>query len=289
MFTSLSFVGGLRLANMKSRLFTFCVLTLLLFACVRSKFIGAGVIPHGDFAFDPSLVHFENGSVELHRSAVKLGSVLMEMEPDIILLSSPHGLEDSNSFMFYANNQANGFALLGQDLHNASFPCYRFDLNSTSDPAVVASLITALGGSARNVSSLLGWGDGEPLPLRWGEVIPLSFLQQTHSKRLIDSLSGGAIPDDSNRAVAGHAELFPSSAHTQRLQQQQQQQQLHREEAHQKKRHVSVEHPEQQQLPRVVVLSQPARRYTQAPAMVPELLSLGASFTFKMCPSEPVC
>ena len=39
----------------------------------RAELVGAAVIPHGDFAYDPSVVHFANGSVELHNGSIKAG------------------------------------------------------------------------------------------------------------------------------------------------------------------------------------------------------------------------
>ena len=43
-------------------------------------------------------------------------------------------------------------------------------------PNISTALIEALGARKHNVSGLLAWADGEPIGLRWGEVIPLSFL-----------------------------------------------------------------------------------------------------------------
>lgn len=71
-----------------------------------------------------------------------------------------------------------------------------------------------------NVSGLVGYGDAEPFPLRWGEVIPLYFISSS----------------------------LPTSKHT-----------------------------------RVLILSQPNRRYTQSVQMIPELLSLGKEKKKDVC------
>ena len=44
----------------------------LLLPPVMGKIVVAGVLPHGDFVFDPSLVHNENGSLALHGNATLL-------------------------------------------------------------------------------------------------------------------------------------------------------------------------------------------------------------------------
>ena len=36
---------------------------------VQARVLGAAVIPHGDFCYDPSLVNFQNGSQQLHDAA----------------------------------------------------------------------------------------------------------------------------------------------------------------------------------------------------------------------------
>eukprot|EP00054_Salpingoeca_dolichothecata_P024996 m.172375 g.172375 ORF g.172375 m.172375 type:complete len:313 (+) comp25212_c1_seq2:230-1168(+) len=171
-----------------------CLVFLNLICPGACKVIGAAVIPHGDFALDPSLVHFKNGSKEIHDASEKLGQSISNLKPDIIVLITPHGLEDSNSFMMYANPLGAGFALIGQDLHNASFPCYKVPLTTHLAPNLTQSLTSSLGagGANLNVSSLLGFAGGEPIPLRWGEVIPLYFLRHylatNKSRQLIISV-----------------------------------------------------------------------------------------------------
>jgi aromatic ring-opening dioxygenase LigB subunit len=142
-----------------------------------SKVVHASVIPHGDFVYDPSLVHNQGGSLDLHGNATLVGDSIAKANPSVIVLITPHGLEDDNDFILYMNSNASGFAQLGQDLHNASFPGYKVPLSVKSAPAVTKALVTGLGGHSSNMSSLLAFADGEPIALRWGEVIPLTFIR----------------------------------------------------------------------------------------------------------------
>lgn len=72
--------------------------------------VGAAVIPHGDFAYDPSLVHNKNGSLLVHAGAQKAGQYLSDLNPDIILLTTPHGMALTNDFAIYKNSAGDGFA-----------------------------------------------------------------------------------------------------------------------------------------------------------------------------------
>ena len=180
----------------------------------RGRIVHASTLPHGDFVYDPSLVHNANGSLALHGNATLLAASIAAAKPDIIFLITPHGLESTVDAAIYRNTEASGFALLGQDLHNASFPGYKVPLNVTLNSNVSDALIASLSGIApaatrysrlrgaaaaatsaatakrnnnninNNVSGLLAFAGGEPIALRWGEVIPLSFMRSyfaTHS------------------------------------------------------------------------------------------------------------
>ena len=48
---------------------TSLLLPLLVTTTATAKIVVTGVLPHGDFVFDPSLVHNKNGSLSLHGNA----------------------------------------------------------------------------------------------------------------------------------------------------------------------------------------------------------------------------
>eukprot|EP00041_Stephanoeca_diplocostata_P026482 m.715272 g.715272 ORF g.715272 m.715272 type:complete len:332 (-) comp22978_c0_seq12:2905-3900(-) len=148
-------------------------------ATALAKIVFTGVLPHGDFALDPSLVHNKNGSLEVHNAAVALGVQIAQVKPDLVLLTTPHGIELSNSYAFYTNTNGSGFALIGQDLHNASFPSYKVPLSVSMSPNISGDLVAVGGGASNNVSALLSFADSEPVALRWGEVVPLHFMRRT--------------------------------------------------------------------------------------------------------------
>ena len=69
----------------------------------EAKVIGGAIIPHGDFAFDPSLVNSSSSALLLHEACVNLGEKISDLKPDIILLSTPHGVALDIDFAIYGN------------------------------------------------------------------------------------------------------------------------------------------------------------------------------------------
>ena len=145
------------MANHRVLVTAFLVVFTTTFAV--GEVVGGFVIPHGDFAFDPSLVHDTNGSLKVHDACIGVGRSIHALKPDIVFLSTPHGNEDSNSFMFYFNSLGAGWADIGSDLHNASHPTYRVPLPSV--PLAknrTGLLLKAL--HDENASTLLSFADG---------------------------------------------------------------------------------------------------------------------------------
>jgi aromatic ring-opening dioxygenase LigB subunit len=163
---------------------------ILLATASESKVIGGLVIPHGDFCFDPSLVDYKNGSAELHAAATKVGKLVVEqLKPNIILLSTPHGMALDRDFNIYENSRISGFAAIGSDMHNASYPIYNFPLSAPSNSTLATELVEMLKREGKNVSGLKTFADSEPAAIRWGEVVPLSFMSKwlNHSQTIVMS------------------------------------------------------------------------------------------------------
>lgn len=178
----------------------------------HSKIIGAFVLPHGGVAWDPKNFNTTNSTEReeawlLHQACQKVGQDISNLEPEVIFLSTPHGIADYKNFVFYLNSQGSGFGDVDDCLQQ---PC-RYYLNITLDN-MMALYAMGVFGFDRNVSGLSGFGpvgNDQAFPLRWGEVIPLLFIKHLANTR-------------------------------------------------------------------VVIISQPTRRYTDDVRMIPELLRLGA-------------
>lgn len=177
---------------------------------------GAFIMPHGGIALDPSHFNTSNATAlqeawQLHHACQSVGAEIAKLQPDLVLLSTPHGVADLTRFLFYLNPRGFGWA----DTDNCGCPPCCYNVSVAIDANRSVGIVQSLQSLGANVSGLTAYGPPatqgtEPFPLRWGEVIPLHFLS-------------------------------PLPAHT-----------------------------------RVLLLSQPSRRYTEDVAMIPELLKLGS-------------
>lgn len=252
----------------------------------RAELIGAAVIPHGDFVYAPELIDHKNGSGELHEAAKKLGRMIREQQPDTVFLSTPHGLELSEAFLVYQNADLAGVARLGGDVQNGTVSI-DVRLRGKTDQDLVAVIKRELGdgppeqedGSSRKkhmlrgtaagtpsheveedtpeknkpytqqyrLESLQGFADGYPLPLNWGEIVPLSFLSDTIEHE--DVATTSRIIRPRSTASSRPEVSWSTSSDEERL---------------------------LVPAPKLVVLGVPLRRYNHSTEMVPELLRLGA-------------
>ena len=149
---------------------------LYLLQPITAIIIGGAVIPHGDFAYDPSLIHNANNSLLIHNASVALGETLISLQPDIIFLITPHGIALTNDFAISLSSNGTGYATIGDDLHNASYPVYNVPMNFPLAPTLSTNLVNYLRNQHPNITGILPWADSEGFPLRWGEIIPLTFL-----------------------------------------------------------------------------------------------------------------
>ncbi|XP_055332948.1 protein TTE1956-like [Paramacrobiotus metropolitanus] len=159
---------------------------------VSGKVIGAFVVPHGGLALDPFYANITNATAkdladQIHQSLIRVSREIGALSPDIIFLSTPHGISDLENFVFYLNKKARGLAL-AEDCTNITQCAYR--LNVTVAVKESLQLVSHLKRS-HNVSGISGFGppgetpQAEPLPLGWGEVIPLYFVPNISSTKLM--------------------------------------------------------------------------------------------------------
>jgi aromatic ring-opening dioxygenase LigB subunit len=211
---------------------------------VRAKLLAAVILPHGDFAYDPTLLPTSHPgrpiADRLASTSRAVGHWLVQknVAPDVLFFSTPHGIALSNDFALYLGSMASGTARIGKDLRNASFIPYNVRIaNVTLAPTMVADLIHYLRVlRQQNVSGVsTSPDDADDVPLHWAEVIPLSFL---------DSNKKGSVVGREQSALR---------------------------KSHRRRRLPTGAGKTRQHL----IWSHPLQRYNAAPAMVPELLHVG--------------
>jgi aromatic ring-opening dioxygenase LigB subunit len=161
--------------NLHAVLQVIALLSCLQHQQVAGELVASVILPHGDFALDPTLLpedsHARRAAEEVATAARTAGAWLSTtIDPGILLISTPHGIELTTDFALYLGSSASGYADIGQDLHNNE--AYRLLLDTIPlAPNATHDLISHLQG--QGVSGILNYADSEDMALRWGEVIPL--------------------------------------------------------------------------------------------------------------------
>jgi aromatic ring-opening dioxygenase LigB subunit len=141
---------------------------------VSAKVVGAWVLPHGDVALDPT--RFPGNETqrkqarELNQCALSAGAEIAALRPDVVFISSPHGIAHATEWVLYANERASG------DVLTEGEPPGRWNVTVELSRSLTLSLVTDLGRVLDNVSAITAFADDEEFPLRWGEVIPINFV-----------------------------------------------------------------------------------------------------------------
>eukprot|EP01084_Bolivina_argentea_P257591 434028_1 len=141
----------------------------------RCALVGAFLFPHGALILDPD-PNTETKSHQLHKAMKKSAETIKTLKPDLILLTSPHGILLSNSYSIYLNKYAKGSAeWLGQ--------YSEYELNIASNPSKANSLLNSISLNLKqnnnplSVEGLSYIYEVFSIPIRWGEVIPLWFIR----------------------------------------------------------------------------------------------------------------
>lgn len=160
--------------------------------------IGAFVMPHGGIALDPSYFNTSSAEAlklanELHNACQKLGMEFADLQPEVVFLSTPHGIAHQHDYAVYQNTRAAGAA----DTDNCQCPpcCYKAAVDI--DVNTVAGYLANFTDTNLPVSGLVSFGEPgqstQSFPLAWGEVIPLTFLL-AKSKQLLPKYAFLSMP-----------------------------------------------------------------------------------------------
>jgi len=148
-------------------------------------FLGAVFLPHGALPFDgdPNSVSPESRErhaklnprlrdtiTQLYEGTLKASSQMAALDPDLIILSTPHGISLSDAYGIYSNPTANGNAEW-KDLWT------EFKVNVTLDEKRSSELKEKLRSEGVDVQGIKSYG-GIEMKLRWGEVIPIWYMQR---------------------------------------------------------------------------------------------------------------
>lgn len=151
----------------------------LLLPVVEARLVGAILLPHGDEALDPTLLpprtEARSRARQIAQASHSVGQWMSrQIDPDILFLTSPHGVALSTEFAVYLNDRARG-SLHQVDYQNQS-RTVTMDHSILLHPVLGQKLMNGL--TTENVTGIRLPSDGSTMemPLYWGEIVPLLFL-----------------------------------------------------------------------------------------------------------------
>jgi aromatic ring-opening dioxygenase LigB subunit len=134
--------------------------------------VGCGVLPHGCLVLDATEDEVPPpGALSLHRGMVEAAEWVRTLQPDIILLSTPHGITLEKEWAIYNNTKAKGDARWGGRYAE-------FTAEIEVDTIMSTNLQKELVAQGLPVTLMTAFSSNVEAPLRWGEVVPLYFIQQ---------------------------------------------------------------------------------------------------------------
>ena len=136
-----------------------------------SGLIGIAYLPHGTMILDPLRADLPKDAASLHSSCLKISEKIASLQPDLLILLTPHGLNLHHAFNIYQPGVSDGRAS-GTAQWNSEWTNYSVDVEL--DGAASQDLYSYLKQNQVNAQGMLAFG-GLSAPLRWGEVVPLYF------------------------------------------------------------------------------------------------------------------
>ncbi|HUT82275.1 MAG TPA: hypothetical protein VMZ29_13820 [Candidatus Bathyarchaeia archaeon] len=140
--------------------------------------VGAFILPHGAMILDPKVKDLPKEAIELHKAMLKAAEQIAKLKPDIIFMTSPHGIALSEEYGIYVNRGGNGTAEW-----DGSYQNYKVKVEFNQDLAI--ELYNYLLDKETNVSKIATFTSGVEAPFRWGEAVPLWFIRDIKNVQFI--------------------------------------------------------------------------------------------------------
>jgi aromatic ring-opening dioxygenase LigB subunit len=141
--------------------------------------VGAFIMPHGALPLNPGKYPQYPELMTIFKSCYQVAESIYSLKPDLIYLSTPHGISLTRSYGVYMNNQASGTAEWEGEWKDYTV---KVDLSEEDSTNILKMMKT----SKFEAEGIVGYSETEFLPLRWGEVIPLWFMQQPYKNNTMN-------------------------------------------------------------------------------------------------------
>ena len=147
---------------------------------LRTGLVGVTFLPHGTMTLDPTRTDLPNGATDLHDRCMAISARIAALKPDLILLSTPHGLSMHRSAAVYQPY----IVATAQGTCEWKEQWTEYGVKVRLDGQRSGELLEFLQRKRREgegeeeervrVEGLVSFA-GLSTPLRWGETVPLYF------------------------------------------------------------------------------------------------------------------
>jgi aromatic ring-opening dioxygenase LigB subunit len=144
--------------------------------------LGAYILPHGALALNPGKYSNYPEFSDIHNSSFLIAEEIYTLKPDIIFMSTPHGIALERSYGIYLNTKAYGTAEW-----NGDFKEYTAELEIAQDES--KQILSFLKNNNLQAEGIVAYSEKEPINLRWGEVVPFWYLQQPYKNNTMESIA----------------------------------------------------------------------------------------------------
>jgi aromatic ring-opening dioxygenase LigB subunit len=131
--------------------------------------VSCAVLPHGAMILDPAKPDLPAGAADLHGWCVRAAEDIAQSDPEVIILFTPHGNSLTDSVNIYLNDSVTGSAEW-----EGNWADYK--VNRLCDSAMATRLLRQFTEEGIKADGTISFAKSVPAPLRWGEVVPLWFL-----------------------------------------------------------------------------------------------------------------
>lgn len=137
--------------------------------------VGAFILPHGSMILDPKKKGLPKEAKDLHKAMIDATKAIEKLKPDLIFMTSPHGIALSNDFGICLNKGAIASCEWENEYQN-------YTVKIDIDQEISNKLLDYLLEKETAVTGIAAYTPGVEVNLRWGDAVPLWFLRKISSK-----------------------------------------------------------------------------------------------------------
>jgi aromatic ring-opening dioxygenase LigB subunit len=141
---------------------------------INMTIVGSFILPHGSMILDPLKENLPQTAKNLHEKMILISKRIEELQPNLILLTSPHSISLNEEFGLYLNNKAEGSAEWEEEYQDFSV-----EVSIASETA--KKLLSEMKAKKLPITGITAFTPSVAIPLRWGESVPLWFLRNLSS------------------------------------------------------------------------------------------------------------